>query len=84
MQTITDELKFFFATTGFKQADLAKASGVPAPTICNLLKGHRKNLWGKNQDAIRKAIKELTAAEKVTLSADSPEVRSWVSGMRKT
>ena len=61
MKTIVDELKEFFDRTGRKQADLAAASGVPASTICNLLKGKRKHLLGPNQDAVRKAMQELKA-----------------------
>lgn len=56
MKTIADEIHSFLESTGVSQATLSATSGVPASTICNLLKGKRKNLLGPNQDAIRRAI----------------------------
>lgn len=61
MKTIADEIHSFLEATGISQATLSATSGVPASTICNLLKGKRKNLLGPNQDAIRNAIRELSA-----------------------
>ena len=59
MKTIADEIQIFLEATGVSQATLSATSGVPASTICNLLKGKRKNLLGPNQDAIRSAMQEL-------------------------
>jgi transcriptional regulator with XRE-family HTH domain len=59
MKTIAEEIRFFLKASGVRQAALAEASGVPASTICNILKGKRKNLIGPNQDAIRNAIRML-------------------------
>lgn len=59
MKTIADEVREFTEATGVKQKELALASGVPASTICNLVKGRRKNVFGFTQDALRKAMMEL-------------------------
>ena len=59
MKTIVEELRIFFDSTDYRQAALAKASGVPASTICNLLKGNRKNVLGHSQDSLRRAMAEL-------------------------
>ncbi len=72
MKTIADEIKSFLEATGASQATLSAASGVPASTICNLLKGKRKNLIGPNQDAIRKAIRELSEKHPPTQPQESP------------
>ena len=61
MKTISDEIKTFLEATGCTQASLSAASGVPASTICNILKGKRKNLMGPNQDAVRRAMQVLAA-----------------------
>ena len=68
MKTISDEIKIFLEATGCTQASLSAASGVPASTICNLLKGKRKNLLGPNQDAIRRAMQMLTATPPLELA----------------
>lgn len=62
MKTIADEIKTFLQATGTSQAALSAASGIPASTICNLLKGKRKNLLGPNQDAIRAAMLAIRTA----------------------
>ena len=61
MKTISDEIKSFLEATGCTQASLSAASGIPPSTICNLLKGKRKNLLGPNQDAVRLAMRKLSA-----------------------
>ena len=60
MNTIATEIRSFIETTGITQAKLSVESGIPASTICNLLKGKRKNLIGPNQDSIRAAMKRLS------------------------
>lgn len=59
MKKIADEIRLFLEATGTSQAALSASSGVPASTICNLLKGKRKNLLGPNQDAIRAAMQRI-------------------------
>lgn len=70
MKTITEELHIFFESTGYPQSALAKASGVPASTICNLLKGKRKNVLGRSQDLLRRAMVELTACPPAKAQAE--------------
>ncbi len=70
MKKIADEIRLFLEATGTSQATLSACSGVPASTICNLLKGKRKNLLGPNQDAIRAAMQKLQA-ESSSLSGDA-------------
>ncbi len=62
MKTIAEEIRTFLEATGVSQASLSARSGVPASTICNLLKGKRKHLLGPNQDAIRSAMSALRQA----------------------
>jgi len=71
MKTIADEIKTFLEATGVSQATLSATSGVPASTICNLLKGKRKNLLGPNQDAIRNAIHKLSQQQPPPQSGES-------------
>ena len=59
MNTISTEIREFLDQTGFTQRRLSVESGVPASTICNLLKGKRKHLLGPNQDNIRAAMFRL-------------------------
>ena len=61
MKTIATEIREFLAQTGVTQSRLSRESGVPASTICNLLKGKRHNLLGPNQDNIRDAMARLSA-----------------------
>lgn len=56
MNTIAVEIRSFLERSGVSQARLAAESGVPASTICNLLKGKRRHLLGPNQDAVRSAM----------------------------
>lgn len=72
MKTIADEIQSFIEATGISQATLSATSGVPASTICNILKGKRKNLLGPNQDAIRNAIRELSAKQQPPPQIDQP------------
>ena len=59
MKTIATEIREFLDQTGLPQSRLSAESGVPASTICNLLKGKRKHLLGPNQDNIRAAMFRL-------------------------
>ena len=57
MKTIAMEIREWLAADEKNtQATLSKRSGVPRSTICNLLRGKRKNVIGPNQDALRKAM----------------------------
>lgn len=69
MKTIATEIRNFLELTGFTQRRLSLESGVPASTICNLLKGKRQNLLGPNQDNIRAAMSRLAD---FTLNASCP------------
>ena len=60
MKTITTEIREFLDQTGLPQSRLSAESGVPASTICNLLKGKRQHLLGPNQDNIRAAMSRLS------------------------
>lgn len=60
MKTIATEIREFLGATGITQHRLSVESGVPASTICNLLKGKRKHLLGPNQDNIREAMRRLS------------------------
>jgi len=73
MKTIADEIKTFLEATGISQAMLSATSGVPASTICNLLKGKRKNLLGPNQDAIRSAMSSLRQVKEQPTSGGPPD-----------
>lgn len=75
MKTISEEIRLFLEVTGISQAGLSAASGVPASTICNLLKGKRKNLLGPNQDAIRAAMRALRANQSSVSYLRDPVVR---------
>lgn len=59
MKTIAVEIREFLDQTGLTQRRLSVESGIPASTICNLLKGKRRNLLGPNQDNIRAAMSRL-------------------------
>jgi len=71
MKTIAEEIHAFMLATGVRQATLAAASGIPASTICNILKGKRKNLLGPNQDAIRKAMCRLSLPPPIVPGAEN-------------
>lgn len=79
MKQITTQLKNFFEEVGCTQAELARTSGVPASTICLLLKGKRKNVIGPNQDALRDAmsvLRQKAFSDGVTdfnFNSDSPD-----------
>ena len=66
MKTIADEIRSFIEATGVRQADLARTSGVPASTICDLANGKRKNVIGTNQDKLRAAMTILLASTPTT------------------
>lgn len=72
MKTIATEIREFLAQTGITQRRLSIESGVPASTICNLLKGKRHNLLGPNQDNIRDAMTRLSASIASTEGRPSP------------
>ena len=60
MKTIATEIREFLDQTGLPQSRLSAESGVPASTLCNLLKGKRQHLLGPNQDNIRAAMSRLS------------------------
>ena len=61
MSTLQTEIQDFLAATGCKQIELAKAAGISPSSICNLLKGRRKELVGSRQDRLREAMRRLGA-----------------------
>ena len=62
MKNIADEIRHCLEVTGATQRALSLASGVPASTICNLLQGKRRNLFGDNQDKLRAAMSRMIQA----------------------
>lgn len=56
------ELELFFRRTGVTQSSLARASGVPASTISFLLNGKRRDVAGRNLDALRLGMKKILAS----------------------
>jgi antitoxin component HigA of HigAB toxin-antitoxin module len=74
MKTIAEEIRSFMEATGASQAALSAISGVPASTICNLLKGKRKHLLGPNQDAIRAAMRDMAIGNRISRPG-APEPR---------
>lgn len=83
MKTIATEIRSFLDSTRLTQSRLSVESGVPASTICNLLKGKRQNLLGPNQDAIRAAMARLAASPPPSPSpiAASDELHELSDGM---
>ena len=68
MSDITTEILDFLSKTGCSQRRLAMESGVPAPTICNLIKRKRFNLYGSSQDRLRLAMLRIAKEYGVTLN----------------
>lgn len=73
MNTIKDEIQSCLRLTKKRQIALARVSGVNAPTICSLLKGHRQDVRGRTQDALRRGINILLAEYQETQQANSKE-----------
>ena len=67
MANITSEILDFLNKTGCSQRRLALESGVPASTICNLIKRKRFNLYGSSQDRLRVAMLRIAKEHGVTL-----------------
>lgn len=59
MANITQEIRNCLRLTGKTQTALARASGVSISSINFLLTGRRKDVYGKNQDALRRGINIL-------------------------
>lgn len=59
MANITHEIRECLRITGKPQRALAIVSGIPAPTICNLLKGKQADVLATTQDALRRGINQL-------------------------
>lgn len=68
MTDITSEIMDFLDKTGCSQRRLALESGVPASSICNLIKRKRFNLYGSSQDRLRLAMARLASEYGVTLN----------------
>ena len=59
MKTFKEEIQSCLKETGKNQRALALASGVPAPTICTLLSGKRKNIYGTTLEKLRAGMQKL-------------------------
>jgi len=62
MKSLGQEIKEFLQATGMSQGALAKAAGVPHPTISYLVTGRRKNVLGDTQDKLRAVMTMLWSA----------------------
>lgn len=72
MKLIADEIRDFLARTGMTQTTLSISAGVPCSTISNLVRGKRRGVHGVTQDALRDAMRRLTATP-TTPPADASE-----------
>ena len=68
MTNITSEILDFLSKTGCSQRRLAMESGVPASTICNLIKRKRFNIYGSSQDRLRLAMSRIAKEYGVILN----------------
>lgn len=58
------EVRLFLQRTGLRQSALAREAGVTPTTISYLVRGVRRDVKGRTQDALRAAMDRLEAQAK--------------------